>query len=788
MTGTFRWFLCDLHHQVRIARDSALTKQLMLAVIGQLNREKKSLQLRVDKMFLSLLSLMSFSSCKPLIRLTLPEHLRQHAPPQETIDIAATAAASEAERAEKDYLLLIAELESMCVVAKTGTNKDIGSSGTVHWKQRLISQAGLTFCCGSGPCRGSTPEIGTSSRLVANLVAPDYLARRLAVVSATVIAGLNCKAAIQVACTEVERPLNLATLYALPPPQSPDDWNAAEFFDADAFDYGDPNVVNAAGAPTDQQIESDAEMQPVSRGMLTVKTLAAPQQQSGLQAEELGAVGFGVLVADRSSKGGGDEHSDKTSEKVTNGLSEIVDLLIADHRSNNGEGATGALAIAGVAEAFLSALYRRAPSNRVGFSFADACLWQKLFRLGGFGLWREHVVPLLASLITSSDRDKQAVAAEIVAGVVRGSKYWGFAEHEALWTGSDGLLNMIWDVVIKSAIGDILQDWCAALDFLLNRRDPRRFWWFTEWLGSCSLHSETDTKQCVAVLTLIEAVLNATRWRSPRFLASAWDHCQRVSLAHPFKQVRVEIGRVAAHCLSYGAAETQQAAVQLFKQYCKVADEQASAGDDASDVATNVDKALGFVEIGSNGEDEDTAIRRLTNARETLLWCVTELCRSHSSSSSVRVKKITRMLLPEVLAAHSDVDPDLRAMAFSCATSMAHLHLNATEASEIYAELGRLQKCLPWRARLALIIFAQAVAFRSFLTAPPSGPTNMDKGNFSLKSAPLLGVLEKGLLDDRPETQERAVAAYSQLVPALPPQAVEALLKKFAKLSKTELP
>ena len=33
------------------------------------------------------------------------------------------------------------------------------------------------------------------------------------------------------------------------------------------------------------------------------------------------------------------------------------------------------------------------------------------------------------------------------------------------------------------------------------------------------------------------------------------------------------------------------------------------------------------------------------------------------------------------------------------------------------------------------------------------------------QSAPLLALLEKALLDDRPETQERAMVAYSQLAP-----------------------
>ena len=73
------------------------------------------------------------------------------------------------------------------------------------------------------------------------------------------------------------------------------------------------------------------------------------------------------------------------------------------------------------------------------------------------------------------------------------------------------------------ASGDGLQDWRASLDFLLRRRDPRRLWWLTDWLAARALPAAADTKQCVAVLVLTEAVLHAQRWRNPAFAAaSSW--------------------------------------------------------------------------------------------------------------------------------------------------------------------------------------------------------------------------------------------------------------------------
>ena len=100
------------------------------------------------------------------------------------------------------------------------------------------------------------------------------------------------------------------------------------------------------------------------------------------------------------------------------------------------------------------------------------------------------------------ERDKQAVASEIVAGAIRGSKYWGYDQLTTLWQG----LLPIWELVAKHAAGDILDDWACALDVAAARRDPRRLWWLTEWLAARDLHANTDTKQCVAVLTLTEAV------------------------------------------------------------------------------------------------------------------------------------------------------------------------------------------------------------------------------------------------------------------------------------------
>lgn len=458
--------LTDPQVMSRLAKDFGLLKQFVLAVSAQLPREKKSLQLRVDRMFMSMLGRVCFPTTAPPPAGThlLLEGWAAAYVPAGALEKAAAAATADAVRAVEEHLVLVAELERLA------GEED---AAKVHWKQALVAQACLTFCAGAGGTKA--PAAGTASRLVSALLAPDFLARRLAVVSATVVAGLN-QPLLELTSTPVGRPVDLAAEYAKPVPKTSAGWAAAEFFDC--FDFGDP----AAG-----------HQGPTPPGALAVKS-AGPAGASGAPPAALEAAGLGLLCREDAAQ-----------------LAALVDHLVADHRSDADGQVAGSMGQGSVAGGFLSVIYRRVPAAQAGFSLADANMWDKFFRLAGLPLWTQ-MLPLLLPLITETtagsgssfvgERDKQAVASEIVAGAIRGSKYWGYDQLTTLWQG----LLPIWELVAKHAAGDILDDWACALDVAAARRDPRRLWWLTEWLAARDLHANTDTKQCVAVLTLTEAV------------------------------------------------------------------------------------------------------------------------------------------------------------------------------------------------------------------------------------------------------------------------------------------
>ena len=752
------------HMMPRACKEFGLLQECVKAVCAQLGHEKTSISTQIDLMFMNMLARVNFSPLTvSALAVTIPAEWRHYIP-------AEAHAAAEATRSESTKARH-AQYNDLCTFLQ-----ELGTAGDVHWKQALVVQSCLTFCAHVD----GIPPVGAAVELLTtSLYKAEYLGRRLGIISATVVAAMNkqligVQVQVQAQSTAVAS-IDVAVAYGSinVPPSTALAWDSTVFIDS--FDCGfnqkqkqkqvqgliadEPAVVAACTTATE------------GSGLLLKKTALSG---GGLTAEQLADIGLGMLLNDDA-------------------LQRIVSQLALDHREDEGRGSAGDVAVA--AEAFIGALYRKAGAVGHGFTSSHARMWQSFFRLGGIGLFR-RLLPLLTPLLVAGDttmegshRGKQAVVAEIVAGVARGSKHWPFADLEELWASH---LLPIWKTVVGSAAAETLSDWEAALGFTLRRRDPRRVWWLIKWLDAYDLHADTDTKQCVAVLRLVSCMLRTYGWRLETFAGSQMTKLQSQGmLAHPFKQVRVEVGRLLAVAMS--AAPNVPPCVALIAETTRLCtpppEESSAALAVVEPMAKPVDVARPMTpgepaELGDGGgtaavndaEDEETARERgVTNARDTMLW-MASLHVARSSCSPAEEGVVARAgLLPLVLMAHADVDADLRSHAFSCAGIISHLQLSHQQVLALMDELAVMRTKSAWRVRLALLIFVQTVGFLHSMTTTIQRPSS------------LLTIVEKSLVDKQPENRDRAMVTLSQLSPCMDTETIKALAKKFVKLCNTPL-
>ena len=107
------------------------------------------------------------------------------------------------------------------------------------------------------------------------------------------------------------------------------------------------------------------------------------------------------------------------------------------------------------------------------------------------------------------------------------------------------------------------------------------------------------------MLRLVSCVLRTYGWRMARLAESQMSKLQGM-LAHPFKQVRVEVGRLLAVAMS--AAPSCAACSALLAETTRLCTPATPADDEMAVVGDDAEGA------------DDAAARATTNARDTMLW------------------------------------------------------------------------------------------------------------------------------------------------------------------------
>mmetsp|Transcript_51328 Transcript_51328/g.104443 ORF Transcript_51328/g.104443 Transcript_51328/m.104443 type:complete len:1824 (-) Transcript_51328:572-6043(-) len=358
----------------------------------------------------------------------------------------------------------------------------------------------------------------------------------------------------------------------------------------------------------------------------------------------------------------------------------------------------------------------------------------------------------------TSDREQQCAAAEVLAGVLRGSMDWPAAEREAL-AGKVGPL-------LSSALGSCPPDsvgvWGEGLRCVASNRDPRRMGWVSRVVAAlCESGPDAASSAQVRGLKLLQALLMEQSWKGLP-LARALCNASQALLGGSSKSVREEAGRGLV-LVARATLPTPRDANGIPTPLSVSPDIAAPSlmADWLPALATQLLTAYTTnpPEVGS------PAAVALKNHIEGVLYFFIHASRLGQASST---SAFLRSVVPLMLAVQEDADREFAHVGTIALELVATSLLQpAVAASVLDAAEEVLKSTGSWRVRVAGLHLVRQLAHAVILH-----PTLRDRA---------FGIIDGRLGDAMLEVRTAACQCLAGLLRAMPTETVAELLERKPK-------
>ncbi|XP_071784078.1 proteasome activator complex subunit 4-like [Asterias amurensis] len=376
--------------------------------------------------------------------------------------------------------------------------------------------------------------------------------------------------------------------------------------------------------------------------------------------------------------------------------------------------------------------------------------------------------PHLSRLAQSSQESDQRCLAEIMTGLVRGSKHWGFTKTSQLWE----FLSPILKSALSQVTVETLFDWGTAVSTMSESRDPRKLHWLFETLMEFPTYVEGGSFLEASWLYILQGGFAQQEWRIPELLRGLLEYLEQ-NLAHSYKNVRDHIGSTLATIFLYdfalpnGKPSSPHAknfvdrVIPLLAPIQNLDSSPSTEGLNHGTAALN-DKV---------SAEKEAAIRL---CKTVMKWLVSTLGGMFPSTPSVIFQFLP--LLAPLEGFESDEELSLLAKVL-----MAYMAQALLQPETIPIVLGSLQQIAlgtSWRAKVTLLGYLQVMVYYNLFTV----------SNQSQSVATIHQLVLDLLKDDRLEVREMAGTTLSGLfhcgVFSIEPK----LQNHFESLCKTRLP
>ncbi|KYB26764.1 proteasome activator complex subunit 4 [Tribolium castaneum] len=402
-------------------------------------------------------------------------------------------------------------------------------------------------------------------------------------------------------------------------------------------------------------------------------------------------------------------------------------------------------------------------------------LFKNLFKLFEDKLL-DPIIPHLEKLVADKNESSQRCAAEIISGLIRGSKHWSFDKITKLWS----VLIPILETAVVNMCSETMTDWGLSMAMALDSRDPNRYHWILEYLVKDPLSDQTSFVAC-GRLHMLHAALNQQTWRNNELSVRLFDYFKQ-HLSHPFQNIRDKISSCLTMIFSKDlifpddANDTNSAGIKaFFKEIMPTLDNLYSytlskieSKDNPMDTS-EVSKDMQGLSL-ENDEVRENAMRLF------------KLVSKYVTSSVVRMNYSTLPEYFEILPLScvlqsNDTDDEIAPI---CSSLLAVLAYTITIDKYMPSALEAIRKvatCPFWSARAVITEFMSGFVFHNM-------PTIISKKEWVLDIQHM--VLE--LLEDvQPEVRVSASQVLSGLLHCQFIPNPQELLAQFKQKAKTKL-
>lgn len=153
---------------------------------------------------------------------------------------------------------------------------------------------------------------------------------------------------------------------------------------------------------------------------------------------------------------------------------------------------------------------------------------------------------VLARRIADTQESNQRCALEMLAGIMRGSKHWGFAKMQELRKAMEPILK----TGLNSILPETLPDWGTCVATISESRDPNKYHWFFEQLMADPLKGEDGSFLQASRLYVLLGGLAQQEWRVCELLHQQLEYL-KPRLMHSYQNVRDKMGSLLCNIFLY---------------------------------------------------------------------------------------------------------------------------------------------------------------------------------------------------------------------------------------------
>ncbi|KAG9314593.1 hypothetical protein JVU11DRAFT_5396 [Chiua virens] len=379
----------------------------------------------------------------------------------------------------------------------------------------------------------------------------------------------------------------------------------------------------------------------------------------------------------------------------------------------------------------------------------------------------QDLLEVVEPLLTNMDKFQQAAAAEILAGLLRGSKHWSQRGLNTLWSW----FVPRFDRILSQARPDTVVYWTSFLQMVLEDRDPRRNKPLVDWILSLQLDFQGDsafsvTKSLNAVVALVDAMGVRFNPISEKYVTLFFSNADS-----NYAEIRNSIAS-ALFCIARNRWRPSHPSVAALIAACRETEDPLDTRESVFD-----DQVQQTVLQLSEWKNQRFPPPRVSQSQfdkvglTMLLWLWVAF---HGSEACLAFPSAMKML-PEILnMSELNDNPELQKYSSAVLQVMSSVHLPATFAEAVVDKLVQaIQISKSWRIRLHTLPALVMFFYRNLLMISPADISKV------------MDVLLECLADENVEVREMSSRTLSGIVRCSQRQNIIPLKNRFISLARS---